>query len=393
PLITTVFLNAASGGARETAVAVLPGGDLAPALAGGPAASAGPRMDTDPPFQTERFGRNYAAKERARSLTIVRLDTGEVIRTFRPATNPLSFSSTVVTTTDIPAPITGQPKAYPENTGAVADRIFVGDRDGRLWRVDVSSKNPADWSMRIFFDAFYDGDYGESQPVVLPPVLSVTDTGAVTVNFATGDQQVTSAPDTMVNRVISLTEQLNTSDKFEAHVNWIHELTSGDRVTGPMVLFNSGLYYAASRPPNTTTAACDIGASKVFGAHYLESADDQAETDPPNPLSGPGIAPYPPGTDPPPELLIDSSNGLIFGLSLQPEPTCSSTPEDISGNESFLGAAQTVTLSTTVKPGRVFLSYDVSGNTSGSGSVRHVAKELPDPPIPVTFQSWALVYE
>jgi len=386
PLITTVFINA-TGGAREVAVAVLPGGDLA--SPGGATVPSGPEMATDPTeYRTSRPVRNYAGMERARSLTIVRLDTGEVVRTFRPAIG--TFNSTVFTETNIPAPITGQPKAYPENTGAVADRIFVGDRDGRLWRVDVSSKDPAAWSMEIFFDAFHDyaaADAGKRQPVILPPVLSVTDTGAVTVNFATGDQQVTSAPSTMVNRVLSLTEQLNDAgDAFEAHLNWIHELTDGERVTGPMVLFNTGLYYAVSRPPNTTTAACDVGRSKVFGTHYLDSADTQAENDPISPLSGPGKAPG--LTD---KLIATRTDGLIFGLSLQAEPTCSSTPETIAGNESF--GTQEVTLSTTVKPGKMFLSYNVSGTSAGTSGVEQVKKELADPAIPVTFQSWALVYE
>ena len=40
---------------------------------------------------------------------------------------------------DIPAPIVGQPVAYPSDTGLIADRLFVGDAEGRIWRIDVSA--------------------------------------------------------------------------------------------------------------------------------------------------------------------------------------------------------------------------------------------------------------
>ena len=385
PLITTVFLDSGAGGPREVAVAVLPGGEAVHGT--GSSTAIGEVMPADPAsFTTTRQVRSYSSLA-ARSLTIVRLDTGEVLRTFRPAESAGMFSTSVFTPTVIPAPITGQPKAFPEVTGAVADRIYVGDRDGRLYRVDVSAQNPALWTMKVFYDAFEDGEVSSSQPVVLPPVLSVDEVGDVTVAFATGSQELDSGQ----NRVISLTERLDREDnEYVAHVNWIHTLEAGDRVTGPMVLFNSGLYYAVSRPPETTGAACDVGRSKVYGAHYMESADyEQAlqRDEDPDPTTGPGPAP---GSN---ALLITSQPGLVFGLSLEAEPTCASEEEAVSGNESF-GYGE-VRMSKTVKPGRYFLTFDVSGNdsTSSSRGVLEVRQELDSPRLPVTFSSWAAVYE
>jgi type IV pilus assembly protein PilY1 len=380
PLITTVFLQAATGGPREVPVAVLPGGDAAAVT--GTAASTGTVMPTDPPtpYQSTRLGRLYTGAEMARSLTIVRLDTGEVIRTFRPSASSALFNSSVFTATDIPAPITGQPKAFPETTGAVADRIFVGDRDGRLWRLDVSSQDPSQWTMKVFFDAFYDGTTASSQPVVLPPVLSVTNEGLTTVAFATGDQQATAAPITMINRVASLTEELDSSNAFVAKVNWIHELTGGERVTGPMVLFNSGLYYSASRPPNSSTAVCDVGASKVYGTHYIKAAT--GTTNPPRPANAPDQSAL---------ILSTRTDGLIFGLSLQAEPSCVSTETAISGNDSF--GYGTVSMSRTVKPGSYYLTFEVSGSNSDARGVLEVKTPLNRPKVPVTFESWALIYE
>jgi type IV pilus assembly protein PilY1 len=391
PLITTVFLGAVDdpGGPREVPVAVLPGGD-GPSEAG-EADADGEIMPADPAtFTTTRTPRKYRetndAERGARSLTIVRLDTGEIVRTFRPEFSRTLFEASVFTMVPIPAPITGQPKAFPDTTGAVADRIYVGDRDGRLWRVDVSSQDPSLWTMKVFYDAFEDGNTASSQPVILPPVLSVDDVGDVTIAFATGSQNL----DTSENRVISLTEQLKENNEFAAHVNWIHELEAGDRVTGPMVLFNRGLYYSVSRPPETTGSACDVGRSKVYGTNYIESADFEdarANGDDPDPTTGPAPAPNQAS------LVIASQPGLVFGLSLEAEPTCASEEETVTSNDSFgYGEVRT---SRTVKPGKYYLTFDASGNNSPAGSrgVLEVREELESPRLPVTFSSWAAVYE
>lgn len=389
PLITTVFLKTGTEPPREVAVAVLPGGDLA--NVGSSTVAATPTaLDVEPgEYETTRTtGLNYAGAEPARSLTIVRLDTGEVVRTFRPVST--GFDPAVVTTTNIPAPITGQPAAFPPLTGAVADRLFVGDRDGRMWRVDVSSQNPANWTMKVFFDAFYDNE--PSQPVVLAPVVSTDDDGAVTVAFATGDQQVTAAPLTMINRVVSLTERLDTvSNAFETKVNWVQNLTEGYRVTGPMALYNSALYYAASQPPAATGATCRRGSSKVYAAHYVDPLTPTALED------GPALAPEETS------LELDSRQGMIFGVSLQQEPTCSAEATTVGGDDSF-GYAP-VSMASHAKEGTRRVAYTVSGTPLNAGSnpraketaiapgLKTVGQAVNTPDVPVTFESWALIYE
>jgi type IV pilus assembly protein PilY1 len=384
PLITTLFIDAA-GGPREVAVAVLPGGSADPVV-GQQDTAIGTVMRTEPsaPFQSTRAVQLYTGGERARSLTIVRLDNGQVIRTFRPAGSSAAFNSGVVTDTVIPSPIVGQPKSFPPDTGSVADRIFVGDKDGRIWRVDVSSTNPADWTMKVFFDAFYDMTASDGQPVEIPPVLSVNDTGNITIAFATGDQRATAGSSTLENRVISLTEKLD-NDEFIARVNWVQKLSNAERVTGPMALFDKGLYYAASRPPNTTSSRCDVGASNVYASHYEQNRAQQL-AQPDSAISGPAfVKPFTSNT------VVTRTDGMIFGVSLEAEPSCSSVAETASADESFgYGSVQT---SRTVKPGRFFIAYQVNGTTQGANGVDEQQISLGTPRVPVTFESWALIYE
>ena len=83
--------------------------------------------------------------------------------------------------------------AYPADVGAVADRVFVGDADGRLWKVDVSSPNPSNWKMKVFFDAFPGGTNlskgaADGHPIQTPPILSVDDRGNITTFNAAAER-------------------------------------------------------------------------------------------------------------------------------------------------------------------------------------------------------------
>jgi len=155
-----------------------------------------------------------------------------------------------------------------------------------------------------------------------------------------------------------------------------------------MVLFNRGLYYAASRPPATSSATCDVGASKVFGTHFEESVGSLADPTATEPLPETGPAPAPGRTS---ALVTSRNDGLIFGVSLEAEPTCAEPEEVIDGNDSF-GYGQ-VNMSTKVNPGRFFLTFEVSGSSEGARGVLEVKEELDSPRVPVTFESFSLIYE
>jgi type IV pilus assembly protein PilY1 len=314
----------------------------------------------------------------ARSLTIVRLDTGEIIRTFRPAgvTQPVTFptgASSVLTTQgidqngtphdlDISAPIVGQPVAYPAGTGLPADRIFVGDAEGRVWRVDVSNADTAKWSMNLFFDP-YDATKPLGQPVQTPPVLSVDSKGQITVAFSTGDQDnLTPDPNpnspVTYNYVTSLTEVANTDNSgvthFQARLNWKQEFAGGKRVLGPMTLFNRTLYFSTFM--QTISPTCnDIGTSSVWGLDYI--------------LSVPGTPPQPQQN----RATIDYANVVVSGVGLRQRPSCSTTGSAVAATttDAILGYGAITSVSAT-KAGAFELVIQKGGGraagTSGSGS-------------------------
>ncbi|MFO0571648.1 MAG: hypothetical protein U0263_38830 [Polyangiaceae bacterium] len=118
PLITTLFFDD-GGGAKEVAVAVLPGGEDPDPPAGG----SENRKNATPADVDSRFPvrskipkyENDDDSHAARALTVVRLDSGEVIRTFRADKSKAGAwnSAGRALEVDIDSPITGIPVAFP----------------------------------------------------------------------------------------------------------------------------------------------------------------------------------------------------------------------------------------------------------------------------------------
>ncbi len=421
PLITSVYMDTKQSPepVRLVSVAVLPGGlgdaptsVTATCSAANDFATAIPLKNGSVPFRSllRCYDANGTSKNSlaARSLTIVKLDTGEIIRTFRPAgvTQPIAFptgSGSRVTNyaldangnphdLNIAAPIIGEPVAYPPGTGVPADRIFVGDAEGRLWRVDVSNPDPAKWSMNVFFDPFDGRTNPIGQPIQTPPVLSVDQNGQITVNFSTGDQDnLTPDPNAPPNYVASLTEAVVSSagvTNFQAQLNWTQAYTGGERVLGPMTLFNKNLYFTTFLQ-SVNLDCTDIGTSTVWGLDYIHTQS-----------GNPG------GSDPVVATGFPQSekNQVVSGLALRQRPSCSSknAPAAATSTDAILGYGS-ATATTATKTGQFELVIQKSGgtgnNSAGSGStsvgntVDTTVIKLDSPKAAARLDSWAPIIE
>lgn len=406
PAIATLFVNLQNLGVssgvttREVAVAILPGGlgDTAPAAGScGPGPSATIQPVTNGPSGSSftrqtRCYNNSQANIAARSLTIVRLDTGQILRTFRPTlptgtTAPTpTFAAGVVTTQEIPAPIVGSPAAYPGRPGQVSDRIFVGDAEGRVWRVNVSSRDPAEWTMQVFYDSYFDaGSTGAvPQPLELPPTLSVDGRGQIVVAVSTGSQENLSY-DTIKNYTSSVTEYIATNSsgakEFWSQINWRKEFSNGERALGPMTIFDRILYFSTFVPAQGNTCAKQ---SNVWGMDYLTPATDVP--------SGGKIPPGPSGSP----LYPLPITGIVAGVGVQQLPSCQSGLAATDSVDEFLGYGKTTT-TTSMTPGSFELVIQKSGlNPSGIALPKTITTEkmtVATPKVPVRIDSWAPILE
>ena len=415
PLITTLFFQPSPTDTvpREIAVAILPGGNADPdATANVPRGNMSPTGIPDG-YAVRTSIASYTSTDAlaARSLTIVRLDTGEIVRTFRRSKTegniPAAIQSRVI---EVPldSPITGQPVAYPALVGSIADRVFVGDRDGALWRVDLSATDPSKWSMRLFFDAYAGHGPRDGQPIVMQPQLSVDNLGQVTIAFSTGSQDDFSSNSSMINFVWSLTETVDwTNNTFDASVNWYRRFNNGQRVVGPMQLFASGLYFATYQP-DTGATACSPGFSQIWGMHYHDLVSDVLDKNNPpvTPSDGGVVAskggrPWLPqdGTSTTTKVqFLDNTNALlagatIFGVAVAQVPSCvdNSTPTD-----SFFGSGFLHTTLPNITPASYQLVMQTGGGNKDSSiqSATNVQTiSLPSPDTSPRIASWATIME
>lgn len=409
PLITTLNV-----GGVETAVAVLPGGQAQTAPGScNRAVSSHPQISSDYPprtqvrcyeFDKDNDGLVEAGDDAtyigARSLTIVRLDTGQIIQRFsRAITDAAAPLSTKIKAASLDSPIVGTPAAYPVGPGAVSDRIFVGDQDGAIWRVDTSAPTPASWTMELFFDAYAKHpDYSTpamaaaaGRPIVVAPTLSVDDRGRITLAAATGDQDLSGGPGEE-HYVWSLLEGWDsTVGHYETNVNWYQQLNDGEHVLGPLQL-NEGVLFFSTFKPNTGDA-CVVGSSSVFGVDYIKAKTT-------NPSEGGRGALHVQGSTTvvdvqsatATQLGLDVST-LIFGITLEYAPTCYNDSGIgsalLGGSHPDVGSPSASTLQLTFQTGKTNTTgVGNSGFKTGVSSVT-----LAQRPSGATIESWAAILE
>jgi type IV pilus assembly protein PilY1 len=355
PAITTVYVKDPDNNNKltEVGVAVLPGGYSTPSSTSTGCARTNKVSDASPitphayalGAKVRAWGSGgcptTTAPARGRSLTIVRLDNGEVLRSFAqmsdlPSTFPLyngdgGTSSTNpagyayhgrVTQADFDSPVSGTPVAYPADVGALAQKIFVGDQDGTIWRVNVSDTTPTNWYVEPFIDA-YNGTLKaasgltddawaatERAPIVGAPTVSVGRDGNLVLNFGTGDLDLIGQASNK-NYVYSVSEEPNaTVAKFLATVNWYELLPgAGEMVAGPSVVFD-GAYYFATFSPGTGSGTCPNPSPYLWGMDFVNAADSTGAVATASPGSNGGVG-----------KLIDTSqstnNGVVQKLVQQ----------------------------------------------------------------------------
>jgi type IV pilus assembly protein PilY1 len=287
----------------------------------------------------------------------------------------------------------------------VADRIYVGDADGTLWRVNLTSLSPQNWTVELAWDAYsLAGDTPEmGEPIQTPPVVSIDPAGNTVILFSTGDQEMFTSS-AVQTRVWSITEKAVGSD-FIRSENWLIPFTQGKRVTGPISLFDAVAYFATYTPPTDQNAACAYGFGSVWGVHYNRKWQDDTTLDPPLPAgalnpfpqarficsggdSGCTMDPAKPGTGV--TFAKDQPAGTtVFGVAIAQTPTCFN--ETVS-QDPFYGPVWSFDQTSR---GEFRLVYQTGkGGSASEGSVTKTVDELlPSPKQFVRIDSWASVVE
>ena len=290
----------------------------------------------------------------------------------------------------------GVPVPYPSAPGQIANRVYVGDADGSLWRVDLSSPKPTDWNVDLLWDAYTLSGDGATQGerIQTPPIVSVDPLGNVVVLFSTGDQEVLTASANMKTRVWSITEKPVAvgGKKFSVSANWFIPFTGGKRVTGPLSLFNSVAYFA-TYSPEAGGGACSLGFGSVWGVHFANNCGKS-----PNTCQG-GDQP----TDPWPQYAVDPQNlaagyvrekaqpagTTVFGVAVTQTPSCTETT---TYNDDYLGN-YTALSSVTAGEFQLVFQTGKGGSASENSQTNTTTETLPRPRESTRIDSWASIVE
>ncbi|MBX3198310.1 MAG: hypothetical protein KF894_09205 [Labilithrix sp.] len=407
PAITTLQI-----GNRQVGVAILPGG-----IDGPPVRNESCPRTLSPTDEAHDVAQGYRSTVRrwarlcstgttsltdgaavpGRGVTIVRLDTGEIIRHFGrhdDVPERIRNNGNTVIPTPFDSPMIGTPVVYPQTVGAVGQKIFIGDADGTLWRIDVSSTEPSNWRAALFADLVLGTTPAESQPIQITPVLSLDPHGALVINAATGDQETLIYRAGERNYVWSILERRPIDTPApRAQTQWVEVLDNGERVTGPMTVFDRTLYFASFAPHIPAPGQCEnAGVARLWGLHYLEGESPGAPNSPARPMWCTNVeltgvcAGGMVKNEPAP---ADIAGFVIPGVTLRPTQACSRIAD--------LGEGTGATGFQEMAPSQFELSYGVpKARTPGAGLppaalTRTNRRQLPR--IATTVNAWALVVD
>jgi type IV pilus assembly protein PilY1 len=406
PAITTVFIDITTGGStakHEVGVAILPGGmeGAADSSCGGtnPTRRVRAPADIDPATNLAMPKPGFVPRAEVkcwpsagRSLSVVRLDNGEILRTFvldktKDAPSVL-VAKNLVNNAPIYAPLIGTPLVYPGTVGSVAQRVYVGDADGTVLRFDLSSSDPANWRGDIFFDTAYTETWNAGQPIAVPPVLALDRAGRVLIEIATGDQETYTSTGT--NFVWSVSETLSTEStpRLRATPNWFLKFDNGKRVTGPMAIFD-GTFYFATFTPDSGVSKCGGGVPEIYGRDFITANGTVASGQGGIPRFNPNGLGTIPDSVSPTLVAADSVGKLVPGVTINLPPTCAKT--SVQSDDPYVPGAKHYA-ATNVNASAPKLTFQLAGVKGNSDSAK-TEIALQQPVLATTVDSWASVVE
>jgi len=239
------------------------------------------------------------------------------------------------------AQLVSNPVGFGALPGVATTRIFVGDDRGRIWRADMSSDDPDDWFLSLFYpdpEPLPDEPappYLTAESIENPIGLAMNEQGQLVVLFGTGN--VDDLPGMAQNYLFSLTEEYSwdsTNSVYlgKARFNYMVEFEPGEKLIGQPIVFDEVAYFSTFLPYTDEEDYCVIGEGRIWGVHYQEEdpnqdGDDEdfAQIDHDEDASTPNVR------------FLSYDNTLISGLTIVQRPSCMeidpSTGVDFGGGQ------------------------------------------------------------
>lgn len=168
--------------------------------------------------------------------------------------------------------------AVDTNADLLTDRLYVGDMEGRLWRVLLDNTNPGTWksSASVIYTA------PTQMPFMYAPSVTYSPDGDILVYVGQGSPDTLSAygsPSPTGNFQVLLDNRAGTSavlytgtGKFS-----VPTLAAGEVMAGEPVIVNGIVYFTTFTPSSTS---CRYGTARLYGLKYLTGEAGLDSSDP-----------------------------------------------------------------------------------------------------------------
>jgi hypothetical protein len=234
-------------------------------------------------------------------------------------------------------------------------------------------------------------------------VLSVDSKGNLTLAISTGDQSSIGSATGTLNYLWALRDLPNASRQLLPDMLWVQQFTNGERVTGPLSLFNSYLYFSTLRPPQSGSNCKTTDGSYIWGMHYMIPRDGEGGALPPDRTVGGQPAPFlKKFTNTNDQFVADTTllgtdaknQAVIFGVTVAQVPTCYA--EDVIA-DAFLGSHTRIS---DANPGDFQLVFQTGSAALSTGGKADAAAPagaagitLPKLATPTRVEAWASIVE
>jgi hypothetical protein len=281
-----------------------------------------------------------------KAVYVVDLQTGSLLRRFtghvEDADNPDSAWE------GFDAAMIGSPMLHDNSVGSLVTRGFIGDKQGRLYRMDFTAKDPAEWTLTKFYDptesdaagnnALLDGvDDANLGASHVKPAAALSRRGNLVVIYGLGEPGDGTTTDKK-QAVIALRE----NDSGEAVEMWgvrsppasgnnDETLYEGEKLTGRPVIYNQGVYFTTFYHQDDD--ACEAGNSRIWGFEFGDDLDDDVSQPPglfdcgSTALDNSGIS----CDEDQGRWFEPASNAMIQGLEITSGPSCSVSYDSSAG--------------------------------------------------------------
>lgn len=212
-----------------------------------------------------------------KAIYVVDLQTGSLLRRFLTYRDNTGAGGEKA----FEYPVSGTPALFDGRPGNLVTRGFVGDGAGRLFRIDMTHEDPANWSVDLFFDpATIPGYTDEAKfgPAAFKPALvkSTADlNNDLLVFYGLGEVGDLSTSDTR-QLMIAVREKMDVtfgeesaSTSFTGERVWHREFDSdqfSEKLTSAPVVFNGGVYFTTF--VESTSDYCAPGWSRIYGMAF-----------------------------------------------------------------------------------------------------------------------------